>query len=165
MDEVLLPEQQVPHRLSFDIFSNGLDSVSLIAEINTDLAQSFIKKQRLFSKVSCAFSVFILPPEDDMNVYYAEEEFSNTLISCGQFDFFIEMLELTIQKMNMEHQCSILSDLEKGIKIRPKDIFKLTPEHRLFPTAKGFGNLRTIRHDQKEIFNPTPTVKVLHVLL
>ena len=67
-----------------------------------------------------------------------------------------------IKKIEERHKSLVL----KGQTVFSEDLIPvLVKGHTLFPGPVPFTRLRTMRHDKKVVFNPTPTVRTLHLLL
>ena len=73
---------------------------------------------------------------------------------------------LKVHNVELEHE----PDFSKLVLMLEKELNQINIEtvgctKSLFPGVTSFALLRTMRHDRKVVFHPTPTVRTLHLLL
>ena len=81
------------------------------------------------------------------------------------FGEFVNYLSAVIQSLNLEICQEMLDLMKSGNLTNYQSIPSLHPGARLFPFPRKFSHLRTIRHDNKQVFFPTPGIEVLHRIL
>ena len=86
------------------------------------------------------------------------------------FSKFVMMIEETLTESN-KHIIKKIRELHSDLVLKGQTVFSedlipvLVKGHTLFPGPVPFTRLRTMRYDKKVVFNPTPSVKTLHLLL
>ena len=73
---------------------------------------------------------------------------------------------LKVYNVELEHEpdfSKLVLMLEKELNEINNDMIGNT--NSLFPGVNSYALLRTMRHDNKVVFHPTPTVRTLHILL